>query len=100
MSTTMRERCPLTGMKCGSVDCWEGYCRADEESTVQSEIAMPSTTPMQRPTPKQRVLKKYPQAFGWRQFSVSDYTVVSGTGKELASAHYAKDAWAKAARNL
>lgn len=46
------------------------------------------------------VLAKYPQAFGWREFSVSDYTIRSGTGKTLASAFYAKDAWEKAAKKL
>jgi hypothetical protein len=46
------------------------------------------------------VLAKYPAAFGWRQFSVSDYTVHTGTGRELASAHYAKDAWRLAAEKI
>jgi hypothetical protein len=66
--------------------------------------------PNQRSTPhrkaraatlaKRRVLAKHPRAFGWRQFSVSDYTVTDGNGTDLASAYYAKDAWIKAARNI
>jgi len=43
------------------------------------------------------VLKRWPKAFGWREFSTSDYTVESGTGKTIGSAFYAKDAWASAA---
>lgn len=44
------------------------------------------------------VLKKYPEAFGWRQFSVSDYEVKSGPdGERLAVACYATDAWVFAA---
>lgn len=48
-------------------------------------------------SPKQKVKAKYPDAFGWRQFSVSDYSIESGDGKTLATALYAKDAWARAA---
>ncbi len=44
------------------------------------------------------VLAKWPQAYGWREFTVSDYAVMAFPGGHvLASAWYAKDAWAIAA---
>lgn len=48
------------------------------------------------------VRAKYPLAFGWRQFSVSDYVVVTGEpgGEEIASAHYATHAWILAAQKV
>ena len=51
-------------------------------------------------SPKQKVMRRYPLAYCWKEFSTSDYSVHSGTGVELASAMYAKDAWAAAARRL
>ncbi len=53
---------------------------------------------MRKLSDKQRVLRIWTKAFGWREFSTSDYTVESGTGYTLSSALYAKDAWANAAK--
>lgn len=45
------------------------------------------------------VRAKYPDAFGWREFSISDYVVKSDAGGQvLATATRAIDAWIKAAK--
>lgn len=46
------------------------------------------------------VLKKYPQALGWREFTVSDYIVKTKPGGEILGAGwYARAAWENAAKN-
>lgn len=46
------------------------------------------------------VRAKWPQAFGWREFTVSDYVVKTEPGGEvLGRAHSATSAWEMAANN-
>lgn len=53
-----------------------------------------------KPSARSIVLKKYPEAFGWREFTVSDYVVKTEPGgRVLGHAHAAKDAWEIAAKN-